>query len=127
MQANNIGNKIIRYMIPLLVLVVFVVIMQGGIYKLGSQDNKNKVYHYKSLLASNIEAEKWTNASADFDELEVRWNKLIPRLEYHAEMNAITGIDVSLGRLKGFIAAHDKGGALAELGEINKYLDNLTE
>lgn len=127
MQANNIGKKIIRYAIPIVALVVFIIIMQGGIYKLGSQDNKNKVYHYKSLLAQNIEDEQWTKAAADLDELEVRWNKLIPRLEYHAEMSAITGIDMSLGRIKGFIAAHDKGGALAELGEINKHLDNLTE
>lgn len=127
MFKEGIKRKIIHYLIPLAALLVFIFIMQGGIYKLGSQNNKNEVCLYKGLLTQDIQNEQWAAAADDLNKLEKGWIKLIPRLEFHAEMNAIEGIEMSLGRLEGWIAARDKGGALAELGEINELLNNLTD
>ncbi len=118
--------KIIHYLIPISALLLFILVMQGGIYRFGPQNVKNDIFIYKKVLKQDIENSHWESAVDNLDSLEIAWGKLIPRIEFHAEKDAIDGIEMSMGRLRGFISAKDKGGSLAELEEINEHLDNLT-
>lgn len=114
------------YLIPTLTIIIFVAVMQGGIYYFTPKELKNSLPRQVQQIENDILSSHWDNAGKDQNKLHQTWEKLIPLIEYHAEKDAIDGIIKSLGRLDGAIKARDRGDALAELGEITEHWDNLT-
>jgi len=118
-------RKVASYLIPILSLIIFVVIMQGGCYYITSWSERNIIPEYVNQVESDINAERWDNAQEDLHRLDLAWKKAIPRIQYHAERDAIDGIKENIARLSGSIEAKDRGLALAELNELAEHWDNL--
>lgn len=119
-------RKLVSYLIPVVSLIVFVLIMQGGCYYLiSSRSDKDAIPQYIDQVETDLNTEHWDNAKEDLQRLDLAWKKVIPRIQFHAEMDAIDGIKVNIARLNGSIDAKDLGISLAELAELSEHWDNL--
>ncbi len=118
-------KRFVSYLIPIVSLVLFVFIMQGGYYYITSLTDKNAIPQHIELVKNDLKAERWDNAQENLDNLNLAWKKTIPSIQIHAEMNAIDSIKENIARLSGSIEAKDLGLALAELSELSEHWDNL--
>ncbi len=118
-------KKMASYLFPIVTLLIFVFIMQGGCYFITSIKDKNDIPNYISQVENDIKNAHWDQAREDLDSLDSAWKKAVPKVQYHAEMDAIDGIKENLARLSGSIAAKDLGLALAELRELAEHWENL--
>lgn len=119
-------KRIIAYLIPVIVLLLFFFIMNGGIYlkqRIGQSDN-----HFLEdidIVKKNVEEGNWKHAGDSLEELDEAWKKKIPLIQFSVERDQINGIDISLARLRGYLEAKDKAGCLAELYEAKKHWVDL--
>ncbi|MDD3365008.1 MAG: DUF4363 family protein [Syntrophomonas sp.] len=118
-------KKLASYVVPIVTLVIFVFIMQGGIYFVTSMTDKNDIPDYINQVENDIKNAHWDQAREDLDRLDSAWKKAVPKVQYHAEMDAIDGIKENLARLSGSIDAEDPGLALAELRELAEHWEHL--
>ncbi|PKM78679.1 MAG: hypothetical protein CVU90_01385 [Firmicutes bacterium HGW-Firmicutes-15] len=118
-------RKWISYVVPIVTLVIFILIMQGGYYYITSMSDKNTIPQYISIVENDVKADRWDNAKEDLNNLDLAWKKAIPKVQFHAEMDAIDGIKENLARLSGSIDAKDLGLSLAELRELAEHWENL--
>jgi hypothetical protein len=118
-------KKTTFFLIPLLTLLSFVFIMQGGYYFLTSRADKNNIPYYISQVEKDIKNAHWDQAREDLDLLNSALEKAVPKVQYHAEMNSLEGIKKSLARLSGSIDAEDLGLALVEIRELAEHWENL--
>jgi hypothetical protein len=118
-------KKLTFYLIPVVTLLSFVFIMQGGYYFLTSRADKNDITNYINQVENDMKNAHWDQAQENLDLLNSAWKKTVPRVQYHAEMNAIDGIKENLARLSGSIDAQDLGLALTELRELAEHWENL--
>ena len=118
-------RKWASYLIPVVSLIVFVLIMQGGCYFFTSQSDKDAIPQYINKVESDIEAGRWDIAHEDLQRLDLAWKKVVPRIQFHAEMDAMDGIKEDIARLNGSIDAEDLGLSLAELAELSEHWENL--
>lgn len=119
-------KKAIQYVLPIIVLALFIAVMQGGYFYLTPAAVRESIPRQTKVLEQDILSSRWDLASHDLARLQQTWKRTIPRIQLHAEKDAIDGININLGRLNGTIKAEDLGHALAELGEINEHWNNLT-
>ncbi len=113
------------YLIPIVSLIVFVLIMQGGCYFISSQSDKDAIPQYIDQTETDLKAGNWDIAHEDLQRLDLAWKKVIPRIQFHAEMDAMDGIKEDIARLNGSIDAEDLGLSLAELAELSEHWENL--
>lgn len=118
-------RKMAFYLIPVVTLLSFVFIMQGGYYFLTSRADKNDIPYYINQVENDIKTSRWDGAREDLNRLNSAWKKAVPRVQFHAEMDAIDGIKENLARLSGSIDAEDLGLALTELRELAEHWENL--
>lgn len=118
-------KKLASYVVPIVTLFIFVFIMQGGIYFATSMTDKNDIPDYINQVENDIKNAHWDQAREDLDRLDLAWKKAVPKVQYHAEMDAIDGIKENLARLSGSIDAEDLGLALAELRELAEHWEHL--
>jgi hypothetical protein len=113
------------YLIPIVSLIIFVLIMQGGGYSMCSRSDKGAIPQYITQIETDLYARRWDVAREDLHGLELAWKKVIPIIQFHAEMDAIDGIKEDIARLGGSIEAEDLGLSLAELNELSEHWENL--
>jgi len=118
-------KKWASYLIPIISLVIFVFIMEGGCYFISSRSDKDAIPQYINQIEIDLNSERWDNAREDVNRLDLAWKKAIPRIQFHAEMDAIDGIKEDIARLNGAIDAKDLGISLAELAELAEHWENL--
>lgn len=118
-------KKMAFYLIPIVTLLIFVFIMQGGCYYATSISDRNDIPNYINQLENDMVNAHWDQAREDLVRLDLAWKKAVPKVQYHAEMNAIDGIKEDLARLSGSIDAEDLGLGLAELRELAEHWENL--
>lgn len=120
-------RKWTSYLGPFIVLIIFVFIMEGGLYTLCSRSTKEAIPQYIDQVESDLKAEEWDAARHDLQNLDLAWKKIVPIIQFHAEMDEIDGIKADFARLNGSIDAHDRGLALSELGELAEHWKNLKD
>ncbi|MDD4803418.1 MAG: DUF4363 family protein [Syntrophomonas sp.] len=118
-------SKITSYIIPIFTLIFFVFIMQGGLFWATSQQEKKDMLQYSSQIENDIINGHWEQARGNLKHLDLSFKKAVPKLQYHAEIDAIDSIKEDLARLGGYIDAEQMGSSLAELRELNEHWDNL--
>ncbi len=119
-------KKIIFYLLPVALLGLFVAIMLSGSYlkqPFGTDDN---VPGQISLVKNYVRNADWENAQKEQNNLEMAWEKIIPRIQFSMERDEINQLDISLARAKAAITAKDKAGALMELEEAARHWHNLS-
>jgi hypothetical protein len=119
-------KKVIEYILPIIVLALFIAVMQGSYFHFTPKQTRESFPRQIKVLEQDILASHWDTASDDLNKLEQTWERIIPGIQLHAEMDAIDGIKINLGRLSGSIKAKDRGDSLSELGELNEHWNNLT-
>lgn len=119
-------RKWVSYLIPLLTIILFIVVMEGGYYYVTSLDDRNTMPDYIQQVNEDLRTDQWDDARESLDRLELEWNKNVPRIQYHAEMDAIENIEEDIARLKGAIDAQDLGLSLAEISALSEHWENLT-
>lgn len=118
-------RKLASYVVPIFTLIIFVLVMQGGYYYITSLADKNTIPQYIDIIENDIKADRWDRAQVDLTNLDSAWKKAIPKVQFHAEMDAIDGIKENMARLSGSIDAKDLGLSLAELHELAEHWENL--
>ncbi|NLY90506.1 MAG: DUF4363 family protein [Firmicutes bacterium] len=110
--------------IPALALALFVVLMNSGTV-LKTYGLADPVPPYFERIAMLISQDQWPVAGENAKRLEVAWRKVVRRLQFSEERDEINNFRHSLARLQGYIAAEDRGGALAELKELEETWEDL--
>lgn len=118
-------QKWTSYLGPFILLIIFIFIMEGGIYFLCPKSTKEAIPQYMQQVESDLQAERWDAARQDLQHLDIAWKKVVPIIQFHAEMDAIDSIKSDLARLNGSIEAQDLGLALSELNEMAEHWENL--
>ena len=119
-------RKALLYAVSIIILIIFGFVMEGGIYLLfSSREDRAQLPLYIEKLEQDISGSRWEEAGQDLGKLNHSWNKTLPTIQFHAEMDVIDRTKMSLARLGGSLKAKDKGGALAEIWEIREHLNNL--
>lgn len=116
---------LIYKVIPVLTLVIFIFIMHSETFlkkPLYSHDNVPKNLR---LLQSDLQAGQWSTAGLHLKGIELAWRKVVPRIQFSVERDEINNFQHSLARLKGFLDAHQKAGALAEVEELKETWNDL--
>lgn len=120
---NEKGGKLIHFLlakvIPALTLALFVVLMNSG-KLLKTYALPDPVPGYFDRLERLITQEQWPAAAENAKKMEAAWRRVVRRLQFSEERDEINNFRHSLARMKGYIAAADKGGALAELKELEE-------
>jgi hypothetical protein len=101
--------------------------MEGGLYFMCSRSTKEAIPQYIDQVESDLKAEEWDAARQDVQHLDLAWRKVVPFIQFHAEMDQIDGIKSDFARLNGSIDAEDLGLALSELGELAEHWENLKD
>lgn len=120
-------RKALLYLIPILILAVFVIFMNSGPYlkkPIGEEDNVAK---YIKLLKEDIENENWDSARSHVGKLELAWQNVIPRVQYILDKDEIINLNESIARMNGSILAMDKTMAKVELVLLEYHWKRLGE
>lgn len=112
-------------MIPALTLTVFILLMNSGTLFKNLSGKADRVPDYFPLLQTSIHQEEWLEAAGYLEKMQSVWQKVVFRIQFSEERDEINNFQHSLARMKGFVEARHKGGALAELREIEETWVNL--
>lgn len=118
-------RKYIWFIVPVLSLVLFVVIMQGGLYYIGCRAESEAIPYHLEQLNNDIETGNWESAHRNLQLVEQEWHQAEPIIQYHAEMDDMNTIKSDIARLYGSIAAQDLGLSLAELGDLSEHWNKV--
>lgn len=117
-------KKFILYkIIPLMIVTVFVGIMQSGMILKQPLTKKDDVIFYMNTAEEQVKSEQWENALQALNKMEKANEKVVKRIQYSVERDELDSLTTSMKKAAGYIKAHEKGGALAELSEA-RYLWN---
>jgi len=119
-------KRFIAYLVPIIILVLFFVVMNAGIYlKQSINETDHHFLKYHKEIKRKVEEGNWEEAMKYADRLDNVWKKKIPIIQFSVERDQINGIDISLARLRGYIKAEDKAGCFAELYETEEHWNDL--
>lgn len=118
-------RRFIFYLIPTVTLLVFVIIMNAGVYMKKSWSELDDVLKHIESTKKSIKTSNWEEAKGNTEKIEKAWEKILPRIQLSVEREQINNFEVSIARLKGFLEAKDKAGCLAELSEAKEHWTDL--
>lgn len=107
-------------LIPTITLIAFIVLMNTGTVLKRSLGPADHLPCYFPLLQGSIQDGQWSTASGYLSKMQAAWRKVVPRIQFSEERDEINTFQHSLARMKGFVTAQDKAGALAELMELKE-------
>lgn len=90
----------------------------------GSNDN---VSQQLTALQTSINNNNWLEASTLALKLQTAWDQVVRRIQFSVERDEINNFQHSLARIKGYIAAQNRPGSLAELMELKQTWDDLDQ
>jgi len=119
-------ERLWRYMVPILVLLLFIAVMNGKLYKLTLYPEKGDDFpHYLQALKEDVTDEQWIKVQGDYDELTALWKNMVERIQFSVEKDQIEAIDVNLARMQAYIELRDKKGVVVELLELKEHWKNI--
>jgi len=118
---NNIRTKLIR----MSALIIFIVVMTTGSFLKQPYYNTDDVIYYVDQLSDDIQKEKWEKANEQLEKIKKAWRHVVYRIQFSAERDEINTFKTNLERIRGFIIAEDKSGALADLSEMRYIWEQL--
>lgn len=111
-------KKIKRFILPLLVMSLFVLLMNSGVLLKNSFNSEDNVSLSVEKLEKALSIENWTEANDALKVLDLAWKNVQKRVQFSVEKDQMKRIEVNLLRLEGCIDAKDKASALIELNEM---------
>ncbi|SHH95564.1 DUF4363 family protein [Clostridium grantii] len=111
-------KKIKRFILPLLIMSLFVLLMNSGVLLKNSFNSEDNVSLSVEKLEKELSIENWTEANDALKVLDLAWKNVQKRVQFSVEKDQMKRIEVNLLRLEGCIKAKDKSSALIELNEM---------
>lgn len=111
--------------IPIVTIICFILIMLSGNYLKNSSVNDKNIPEIIQLITSNINDEKWEEASNNIERLDEAWGKIVKRVQFSSERDEINEFSFSLARLRGAIRGKDKASSFSELSEAYEHWKEL--
>ncbi len=109
---------LLYYVIPAGLIVFFIFLMTSAPILKDPTRKADDVSMYLKKVNKDIKEEQWVQASRDQDRLKKAWQEVLPRVQVATGKMETDHISTNISRLSGFIEAHGKPGALAELSEL---------
>ncbi|MDT8900706.1 hypothetical protein [Anaeroselena agilis] len=113
------------YAVPVVVLVLFVAVMQSGLYLKLPTGEDDDVPRYIQKIAADVGADDWDAARQDVEKLDKAHRILTKRIQFSVERDDIQGLGLSIARAKGMIEARDKAGTLSQMYEAYAYWNDF--
>ncbi len=120
-----IGNRIIPFAIPVIVLMSFVVILNLPLSLKNPKGHDDDVLLHLKLAQASILAEDWTQALLHIENAEKAWAIVIPRIQIGVQKDDIKDLTLSLVRLKASTESMDKASCILEIAESLLYWDEI--
>lgn len=117
--------KLIYYLVPAMVITLFVLIMNAGEYLKEARGEHDNVPKYFQLVEADVAAGQWTTAEEDLDKLKAAWQVVMGRIQFDVERDEINHLSANLARLGGSIKAKNMSSAVVELAEAKEHWDEL--
>jgi len=117
MRGDDSVRKFLVISIPICTIVIFILIMQSGIFLKYSSVGDDNIPKMIEKIMENISEEHWEEANKNTADLKEAWSKIVFRIQFSTERNEINDFSVSIARLEGAILARDKSSAFMELKE----------
>lgn len=119
------GRFFLAKIIPALTLAIFILLMNSGTFFKNLSGPTAHLPEFFSLLQASIHREEWPEAADYLKKMQSAWRIVVPRIQFSEERDEINNFQHSLARMKGFVEARHKAGALAELRELEETWVNL--
>lgn len=116
-----------RYILPALLLLIFIAIMNSGEILKKPMNSTDDVQMYIDTLNNAILNEKWSEADTHMVGLKNAWKIIGARIQFSVERNEMVLIDTNISRLEGALSIHDKPNAVIELHELRGHWNELEE
>ncbi len=114
-MAAKFRQNILIYILPGLVLLFFVLVMNGeklyGFFIPFEQSFSSHALR----LENDLQSQSWEAAAEDLRQLRASWQKARRHLQLAVERNKIEELDENMARLEALIRMREAPGALAEL------------
>lgn len=120
-------KKFNQYIIPTIILLLFVAIMNSGELFKKSFSSNDDVQKYIETMKKDIKNEKWQQSEIDLEKLKTAWKIVEKRVQFSVERNEMVLIDTNISRIEGAISVHDKSFIIIELEEILGHWNELEE
>lgn len=118
-------EKIIKRIIPIVVLAIFVAVMTSGSLLKRPFGRSDNVSEYALSLKKDVLNENWNQADTDLSKLKHAWYTVEKRVQFSVERNELTIIEICISHIDGAMLTHDKTAILMELSEIMEHFDEL--
>ena len=118
-------KKLLPYLLPVLLLISFVLLMNGGNYLKNPRGNADNFQLHMHEVRNNLEKSEWPLARQNFKKMSIAWDKVTPRIQFSVEKDEINAIYINLARLNGLIQTREAKNALVELYETEEHWKHL--
>lgn len=120
-------KKFVAFLIPVLLLGIFVLIMNSANFLKHSFANNDDVPAIIKEIKSDVEKGDWESAENGVDQLSKAWDIITKRVQFSAERDEIRLAKVSIARTRGYIESKNKAGSFAELNGVKEHWLDIGE
>lgn len=120
-------RKFMVIAIPILSLLLFIAIMISARYLKMPIGSENSVPDSIEEIIDIIKNEQWEEAETKAKELRDNWERIVKRIQFGAEHEEISQLNINLARLEGAIIAQDQSNAIIELKEAFENWNRIGE
>lgn len=117
-------RKFLVIAIPIVTLTIFTLIMFSSSILKRTFVNDDNIPDSIHSIIQDIESENWDAASYKTDNLKIKWEKVVKKVQFSSERDELNSFSTNIARLHGSIKAKDKSNSYSELNEA---LDHWTE
>lgn len=120
-------RKWLLYTIPILMLLLFGAIFNGGDFLKKPFGSDDRLLHSIQQLEKETKEKNWIEAKKRSTYATKAWNKISNRVQYSVERDYMYDISGTLARIKGGIEAEDDKAIIEEIYYFYDLWDNLGE
>ncbi|MCW3490927.1 DUF4363 family protein [Dethiobacter alkaliphilus] len=114
-------KRIMAYSLPVILIMSFVYVLTSGESQKKPKAENDNVSALFLQLEKQVAAEEWEKAGETLSNLETAVGKVVPRVQYSVGRDDIINLERNLARVRGYVGAQEKAGALSELAEASYF------
>ncbi|SJZ94887.1 DUF4363 family protein [Selenihalanaerobacter shriftii] len=116
-------KKIIAYLFPIILVIIFIVTLNSAMYL---KDSLSNISQDLKVVENDIKTGNWQRALKSIKSVENTWKqKVVPSIQFDVAKNDIIDLSTNFVRLRGAIIAKDKVSALIEINEAQENWKSL--
>lgn len=120
------NNKFIKYLVPVSLLALFVIVMLSGKYLKQPRNSSDDMMSFVYSAIDNCKSENWDQVQNDTDNIKKAWEKIQRRIQFSVERGQLYDMEINIARIRGAAKARDKNNLMIELTEIIENWNELS-